>query len=231
MPEFDDHKKAAALAAVELVESGMRLGLGTGSTAELAIVAIGKRLGDGRLQDVVGVATSEMTAAQAREVGIPLVDPWLPASDLDLDLAIDGADEIAPDLSLTKGHGGALLREKIVAAAARRFVVIADASKLVPALGSICALPLEVSGFATGSTLRLLSAWGEPRLRTAAGGPVTSDNGNPIVDLTVGPVGDVPGLDAALSAIPGVLGTGLFHGLASLALVADADGVREVTAR
>ncbi len=229
MTDADSVKRWAALAAVDLVASGMRVGLGTGSTARHVTDAIGQRLADGRLSDVTGVATSEATALQARQLDIPLIDPWTRAAGLQLDIAIDGADEIAPDLSLIKGHGGALLREKIVAAAAGRFVVVADSSKLVDALGSTCAIPLEVSGFGVDSTLRQLAAFGSPRVRLETGSAATSDNGNLIVDLTVKPVTDVTALDAALSVIPGVLGTGLFYGLVSMAFVAGSEGVRELS--
>jgi ribose 5-phosphate isomerase A len=215
----------AAELAVEAVESGMVVGLGTGSTAAHAVRAIGQRLNDGRLRDIAGVPTSAATAAQATELGIPLLEPGAAV----MQLAIDGADEIAPDLALTKGGGGALLREKIIAVAADRFIVIADDSKVVAALGSTFDIPIEVARFGLSITMDALGPLGAPSLRGGAD-PFVSDNGNYIVDLAVEPVSDAAGFDRALHDIPGVLATGLFVGVADEAIVAGPDGVRRMRA-
>jgi ribose 5-phosphate isomerase A len=219
-------KAAAALAAVHEVASGMVVGLGTGSTAAHAVREIGERLATGRLADVVGVPTSVATDTLARAAGIPLVEP----GEAPIDLAIDGADEIAPSLALTKGGGGALLREKVIAAAAGRFVVISDDSKLVDALGATFDIPLEVAQFGLGITTAALLRLGGPRLRTAAGAPVVTDNGNFLVDLAVDPIRDAAGFDGELLNIPGVLATGLFVGIAAVAYVAGSSGIRRIEA-
>lgn len=219
-------KAAAALAAVDEVASGMVLGLGTGSTAAHAVREIGKRLETGRLDNVVGIPTSMATDDLARELGIPLVEPGAAS----IDLAIDGADEIAPDLALTKGGGGALFREKIIAASAARFVVISDDSKLVGALGATFDIPLEVARFGLGITTAALQGLGRPQLRTVADGPVITDNGNFIIDLAVDPIRDVAAFDAELHMIPGVLATGLFVGIAAAAYVAGSNGIRRIEA-
>lgn len=221
----DTLKKTAALAAIDEVKSGMVVGLGTGSTAVHAVTEIGARLGDQRLADIVGVPTSRATADLARAVGITLVAP----GDADIDLAIDGADEIAPDLSLTKGGGGALLREKVIAAAAARFVVIADDSKLVPALGTSFDIPLEVVPFGIGITCNALGEHGKPVLRGGAD-PFVTDNGNHVVDLAVSPITQPADFETRLRSIPGVLATGLFVGIADAAYVAEAAGVRRIDA-
>ncbi len=218
-------KAAAAVAAVDEVVSGMVLGLGTGSTAAHAVREIGLRLEDGRLANVSGVPTSIATEELSRQVGIPLIDP----GSASIDLAIDGADEIAPDLALTKGGGGALLREKVIAAAATRFAVISDDSKLVQALGSTFDIPVEIAQFGLGITLVALSELGSPQLR-GGDDPFVSDNGNYIVDLAVAPIGVPAAFDRALQAIPGVLATGLFVGIAHVAYVAGAAGVRRIDA-
>lgn len=218
-------KAAAAVAAVDEIVSGMVLGLGTGSTAAHALREIGMRLADGRLRDITGIPTSVATEELAGQVGIPLIEPGASP----IDLAIDGADEIAPDLALTKGGGGALLREKVIAASAARFAVVSDDSKLVPALGSSFDIPLEVARFGVMITLAALADFGEPQLR---GGelPYVSDNGNFIVDLGVSPITDPTTFERSLAAIPGVLATGLFVGIADVAYVAGATGVRRIDA-
>lgn len=222
--ERDAMKAAAAVAAVDEVASGMVLGLGTGSTAEHAVREIGERLATGRLHNLVGVPTSVATHDLAGQVGIPLIKP----GDAPIDLAIDGADEIAPDLALTKGGGGALLREKVIAAAADRFVVISDDSKLVDALGSTFDIPLEVARFGIGITSATLESMGDPQLRVASGAPFVTDNGNYIIDLAVEPIRDAAGFDRQLLSIPGVLATGLFVDLADVAYVAGAGGIRRI---
>jgi ribose 5-phosphate isomerase A len=192
------------------------------------VEAVGRKLREGALQDVVCVPTSERTAAQARALGIPLVD----LNDLQpplLDLALDGADEVAPDLSLLKGMGGALLREKIVARAARRFVVVVDESKLVAQLGVKTPVPVEVVPFGWRALLPALERLGaQPALRLAphSAAPFVTDEGNYILDCRFGAIADPAGLAGALKNLVGVVETGLFTGLASAVVVAAAGGVR-----
>ena len=220
-------KRAAALAAVDRIQSGQVIGLGTGSTARFAIEEIGQRLRQGRLGDVVGVPTSDDTAALAAQQGIPLTE----VGHSPMALAIDGADEITPTLSLTKGGGGALLREKIVAAAAFQFIVIADESKLVDALGSTFPIPIEVARFGVRGTMDHLRRFGNPTLRTLADEPFVSDNGNFVEDIKVEPIEHPTRWNELVSSLPGVLETGVFVGLAAEALVAGPGGVRSYAAR
>jgi ribose 5-phosphate isomerase A len=222
----DAMKAAAAVAAVDEVVSGMVLGLGTGSTAAHAVREIGERLDAGRLDNVVGIPTSVATEDLARELGIPLVEP----GEAPIDLAIDGADEIAPDLALTKGGGGALLREKVIAASAARFAVVSDDSKLVAALGTTFDIPLEVARFGLGITTAALERLGRPKLRADGDAPFVTDNFNNIIDLAVDPIRDVAAFDAELHSIPGVLATGLFVGITNVAYVAGGNGIRRIEA-
>jgi ribose 5-phosphate isomerase A len=222
-----DLKRRAAERAVQEVQSGMRLGLGTGTTAAFVVQAVGQRLREGSLQDLVCVPTSERTAAQARELGIPLTDLAPP----ELDLALDGADEVAPDLSLIKGLGGALLREKIVAAAARRFVVVVDGSKLVEQLGLKTPVPVEVIRFGWRALLPRLERLGaQPALRRARDSqtPFVTDEGNYILDCRFAGIPDPAGLAGELKRCVGVVETGLFTGLANAAVVAEEGGVRVI---
>jgi ribose 5-phosphate isomerase A len=216
----DDAKRAAAEAAVAAeVRSGMALGLGTGSTARHVTIAVGRLLAAGDLTGVVAVPTSEATAALAREHGVPLVTL---ADHPQLALCIDGADEIAPDLGLVKGLGGALLREKIVASAADRFVVVGDASKRVAHLGETAPVPVEVIPFGEAVCALALAAFGcTPEPRTG----FVTDEGNHILDCRFGPIADPPALATAIRAIPGVVEHGLFLGMAAIAYVAGPDGV------
>jgi ribose 5-phosphate isomerase A len=210
---------AAALAveAMRHVASGQVVGLGTGQAATAFVRALGGRVAAGL--DVRGVPTSEATAALARGLGIKLASP----DDVEaIDVAVDGADEVDPRGDLIKGYGGALVREKVVAALARRFVVLVGAEKLVPVLGSRGRLPVEVVPFAAQACRRRLEALGLPAdLRTADGRPVVSDNGNLLVDCRVGPIADPADLESRLRAIPGVVGTGLFVGMAPTVLMWD----------
>jgi len=223
----EDLKRQAAAMALEEVRPGMRLGLGTGSTARHFVDLLGARVAQGL--DCIAVPTSEATAAQARALGIPLSD--LDALD-QLDLTVDGADELDADLNLIKGGGGALLREKIVAAASRRMVVIADAGKLVPVLGRY-PLPIEVNGFGLGATRRALEAIlarfgaeGTLALRQAEGGtPFRTDGGHLILDAFFGRISKAEALSQALLDVPGVVQHGLFLGLCSAAYVAGPGGV------
>lgn len=219
----DQEKRAAAEAAVALVASGMRLGLGTGSTAHLVVETLSRRVREEGLE-VVCVPTSEATAEQARSLGIPLTE--LAAVEA-LDLAIDGADEVERgSLALIKGLGGALLREKMIAQAARRFVIVVDPSKVVERLGTHVPLPVEVVRFAHEATARRLP--GRPVLRRAAdGAPFVTDNGNHIYDLHLGAILDAPALDAALKTVAGVVEHGLFlHGVEQVIVGLPGGGVQ-----
>ena len=230
--DSDAQKLAAAQAALDFVEPGMRLGLGSGSTAAKFVDLVGARAAEGL--DVLCVPTSETTRSQALELGIPL-------STLDetpeLDLTVDGADELDAALRLIKGGGGALLREKIVAAASARMVVIADQSKRVETLGQF-PLPVEVTPFGLRATLNLVertarNAGCEGRVGLRQAGPgnhFVSDGGNHIIDCAFGKIANPEGLAAALSDIPGVVEHGLFIGFADAAVVAGAEGTDIITA-
>ena len=228
-PSQNDLKSLAALRAVDFVENGMRLGLGSGSTAKLFVEHLARRVREG-LQ-IRCVSTSETTEAQAEAAGIPLTT--LDAMP-ELDLVVDGADEFDGRLRLIKGGGGALLREKIVAAAAHRMVVIADASKQVDTLGRF-PLPVEVNRFGLGATRRLvaracagLDLPDAATLRDAKGGtgPFVTDGGHLILDLHLDAIPDPERLAAALEAVPGVVEHGLFIGLASAVVLAAPGGTR-----
>jgi ribose 5-phosphate isomerase A len=217
-------KQAAAESAVTLVEDGMILGLGTGSTAKLAVDALGKRVASGLR--VTGIPTSEATARQARSLGIPV-------STLDeypeIELTIDGADEVETGaLNLVKGRGGALLREKIVASASKRLVIIVDDSKLVDRLGAHFAVPVEVVQFGWQSTERKLQKLGaHTKLRPGADEkPYVTDGGNFIIDCTFGPIQVPAALDQELNSVVGVVEHGLFLKMASRVIVAGHEGVK-----
>ncbi|MCO6417394.1 ribose-5-phosphate isomerase RpiA [Siccirubricoccus sp. KC 17139] len=218
----DALKRRAAEAAVAEVEDGMVLGLGSGSTAELALHALAVRVAAGLR--VSGVPTSARTAGLARQLGVPLADF---AAHTRLDLAIDGADEVEPvSLALIKGRGGALLREKIVAAASRRMLVVVDESKLVHRLGR-GAIPVEIVAFGWQATFARLEAAGmHPVLRRATdGAPFLTDGGNHIADCSPGQIDDAAALDRRLRDVIGVVETGLFLGLAWRVIVASAKDV------
>ena len=228
----DEQKRAAAAEALKFVEPGMTLGLGTGSTAAHFIDLLGARVRDGL--SVRGVPTSEDTHVRAAAAGIDLSEPDETTL---IDLAVDGTDEVDTALNLIKGGGGALLREKIVAAAARRFVVIADRSKRVAVLGKF-PLPVEIDRFAFGLTVRRVrealageGLAGDIRLRVKPGdtAPFLSDGGHFIVDCRLGRIVLPGALDAALKAIPGVVETGLFVGLADTVILGGPDGVETMT--
>ncbi len=223
----DDFKRQAADAAAAHVRDGMRLGLGTGSTAAHFVHATADRVAANGWQ-ITCVATSDATADLARQRGLLV-------RDLDdvgpLDLAVDGADEIGPQLSLIKGGGAALLREKIVAAAAQRFIVIADASKVVAQLGAF-ALPVEIIPFAHATTQRRVAeiCRAPVTLRQRDGAPVVTDNGNYVLDCACGVIADPHALATALKTVPGVVEHGLFLNMTHCAYVAGPDGVRCVDA-
>lgn len=217
----EEQKRAAAEAAVAEVAEGMVVGLGTGSTAAFAIEALGRRVRDGLA--VTAVATSERTAAAAAAAGIRVIDMGDVAV---LDLAIDGVDEIDPWCRAIKGAGGAMLREKVIAAAARRMVAIADASKPVAQLGAR-PVPVEVLPLARAFVARAIGELGGAAVvRTdAAGAPIATDGGNPILDASFGPIEDAAALATALSAVPGILGHGLFVSEIDAVYVASDHGV------
>lgn len=221
-------KERAALEALKEVRAGMQLGLGTGSTVFWFLKHLGNALKDGRLRDLAGVPTSERTAALCRDFGIPV----LALEDAGaLDLAVDGADEIDPARNLIKGLGGALLREKMVAAAAKRFVVIADATKRVARLGEKAPVPVEVVPFAWRWHLPWLRSLGaDPVLRTHQDRePVRTDNGNVLLDCRFAPaIPDPARLAALLDARPGVAAHGLFLGMSSAAWLATPAGIDRV---
>jgi ribose 5-phosphate isomerase A len=224
-------KRAAAAKALEYVEDGMKLGLGTGSTAKWVVDLLAKRILAEGLR-ITGVPTSSRTRAQANGLGIPLAT-------LDevgqLDLTIDGADEFDADLNLIKGGGGALLQEKIVASASTRMVVITDPSKQVASLGAF-PLPVELVRFGAGATMRLIGELLEQHdvagrgmaLRPGEEGHYITDEGHYIVDLDLGRIGDPARLNAELNTIPGVVETGLFCGIATAIVVGEADGTARV---
>jgi ribose 5-phosphate isomerase A len=215
----DDHKRSAALKALEHVRDGMRLGLGTGSTAAMFVDALGERVAGGL--KVMAVPTSQATRRQAERLGIRLVD----LDESELDLTVDGADEIDADLNLIKGGGGALTREKIVAASSRRMIVVADASKQVKTLGRF-PLPVEILPFGAASTHRrigeaaqAIGCTGKIVVRRAGHDPLVSDNGNWIVDCHFGAISDPGRLARALSQVPGIVEHGLFVALCSGAII------------
>jgi ribose 5-phosphate isomerase A len=219
----DALKREAAMAAVAMVEDGMVVGLGTGSTAAFAIDGLSARVRDGLR--IVGIPTSERSAQQALGGGLTLTDF---AHNAKVDLTIDGADEIARgSLDLIKGLGGALLREKIVAAASQRLVIIADAPKLVTGLGGTVPVPVEVVTFGWETTAKRLAALGaKPELRrTADGQPFRSDGGNLILDCHFGMIADPAQLERAISGVIGVVENGLFIGMATTVLVATPTGI------
>lgn len=227
---MDDLKRQAAARALEQVRDGMKLGLGTGSTAKHFVELLGERVKAGL--KVVGVPTSEATRADAERCGVPLTT----LEEVDhLDLTVDGADEIDPNLELIKGGGGALLREKIVAAASDRMIVIADESKWVETLGRF-PLPIEVIPFGLGATRRAIKAAfaengvsGEMDVRKAKDGHAfVTDGGHWIIDARLGRIPNSPKLAASLSSIPGVVEHGLFIGLARTAVLAGPQGIRVV---
>ncbi|HVS07665.1 MAG TPA: ribose-5-phosphate isomerase RpiA [Candidatus Dormibacteraeota bacterium] len=216
--EVEAQKQAAAERALELVKPGTIVGLGTGSTARYFIAELARNVRSGL--KVRAVATSAESRALAEAGGIPITDRF----DGSLDLAIDGADEIDPAVNCVKGRGGALLREKVVAHASRRFVLIADEGKLVGRLGR-GPVPIEVLPFLWEATSRSIeSLGGRPELRMAAGGPFKTDNGNLVLDTGFGAVDAALGV--ALHEIPGVIEHGLFFGMARAAIIGSGTGIR-----
>jgi ribose 5-phosphate isomerase A len=222
--ELTEFKEAAAKSAAELVQPGMIVGLGSGSTAALAVAALGERVKKGLR--IVGIPTSEQTAGQARQLDIPLSDL---GKHLKIDMTIDGADEVElGTLSLIKGRGGALLREKIVASATSEFIIIVDETKLVDRLGAHDAVPVEVIPFGWQSTeARLRELGGNPELRLRHDGQTyTTDGGHYILDCAFGAIPSAALLQEELDRTVGVVEHGLFVGMASQAVVAGPGGVK-----
>ncbi|MFO0699698.1 MAG: ribose-5-phosphate isomerase RpiA [Nitrospira sp.] len=220
--DLESLKKAAARKAVEFVHDDMVVGLGTGSTARHLVIALGERVRAGmRLR---GVPTSQETAALAKQYGIPLIDTenrW------EIDVAIDGADQVDPQFNLIKGGGGALLKEKIVASSAKQFIVMVDHTKQVPVLGGSFPLPIEVIPFGWGSTAREIEALTKSRvvLRERNGAPFKTEAGHLIIDVHMNRI-DHPGeLETALNLIPGVVETGLFVNRTHILIVGEPEGV------
>lgn len=226
MDDREHYKQRVGAYAAAMVLSNSVIGLGTGSTATYFVSALAERLRDGRLTNIIGVPTSERTATQARREGVPLSDLHTHPQ---LAVAFDGADEINPHLGLIKGLGGALLREKIVASAATQFFVFGDSSKLVGTLGVVTPVPVEIVDFARSLCVRRLSALGaRVVLRERAGQPQITDEGHVILDCFFDGISDPAVLDTAIHAIPGVVGTGLFLGMATAAIIGGPDGVQMV---
>ncbi|WP_342590957.1 ribose-5-phosphate isomerase RpiA [Cohnella lubricantis] len=216
-------KRIAAERAVEWIEDGMTVGLGTGSTAYWAILRIAERVKEGL--NIRAAASSIRSEELAKEHGIPFVS----LDEIDrIDLTIDGADEVDPDLNLTKGGGGALLREKVLAAASDKFVVIVDESKVVSSLGAF-PLPVEIVPFGSRLTLNALAALGgQPTVREKDGQRFVSDNGNWIADCRFGRIANPAQLSAELNRIPGVVDNGLFTGMTTAVVVGKLDGSTSV---
>jgi ribose 5-phosphate isomerase A len=217
-------KKVAGEKAAEYVQNGMTLGLGTGSTVQYFVEKLGEMVGEGL--DVVGVPTSKRTEELARKVGVPLSTlEETPA----LDLTVDGADEVDPNLNLIKGMGGALLREKMVASSSREFIVIADDSKVVERLGTKSPLPVEVTQFGWTSVKEWIAKLGSiPKRRMIEGNPYLTDNQNYLLECEFKGIDDPYALDASLHKLPGVVETGLFLDLTCRVIIGKESGVEEL---
>jgi ribose 5-phosphate isomerase A len=223
----DDVKRSAAEAAVQQVKSGMVVGLGFGSTAIHALRAIGTKIQSGELERVLGVPTAPSIARAAVEVGIPLTT--LEAHPV-IDLTIDGADEVDPQLNLIKGGGGALLREKIVAQASMRLVIVVDDSKMSDRLGKLFKLPVEVNTFGWGAQVRFLEELGASVFlrKTEAGEPFLTDSGNHILDCDFGLIDDPERLARQLEGRAGIAEHGLFLGLAHEVIIGAREGLKSL---
>ncbi len=218
------YKEEAAERAVQFVQSGMKVGLGTGSTAIFATRRIAALLQSGELRDIVAFATSKFTAQEAIRLGIPMLPDELPT---DLDVTIDGADEVDPDMNLIKGGGGALLREKIVAQVSAREIIVVDETKPSPRLGTHWPVPVEVIPFGWSSQARFLEALGATYTirQNHDSTQFVTDSGNMILDCHFGPIADARQLATTLNARAGIVEHGLFIGMATDLIVAGANGV------
>src|SRR5205809_2554541 len=221
----DDLKKQAALAALDEIRNGMIVGLGTGSTAAHFIRALGSRARDGL--KVVGIPTSEDSARLAKEAGVPLTTF---RDHPEIDITVDGADEVSPELDLIKGLGGALVREKIVVHASKRVIIVVDDSKMVTQLGTRAPIPVEVVPFAVDSVMLKLVRWkGSVTIREKDGRPFVSDNGNTILDWQHGAIYDPHGVEAKLKGITGVVDSGIFSNVAAMVIVAGGSSIRKLS--
>jgi ribose 5-phosphate isomerase A len=221
MKEMDGPKKRAAETALEMIRDGQVIGLGTGSTAKFAIEGLGRLVREGI--SVTGVPTSMATARMARECGIPLVDLNEAGS---IDITMDGADEVDPDFNMIKGGGGALTREKLVALASTKRVILVDETKLVSKLGKSRLLPVEVLPFSWTFSARLLTELGcVASLRCQGEVPFVTDNGNHILDCAFGPIEDAAALEKRIKLLPGIIECGLFIGIADILIIGFEDRV------
>jgi ribose 5-phosphate isomerase A len=228
MSWVEEAKLRAAETAAQHIKSGTVIGLGTGSTAKYLIRIIGSHLSRGKLTNIQGVPTSIQTSVEAKEAGVPLttLDDYP-----QLDLTIDGADQIDDRLNAIKGGGGALLREKVVASASKTYILIADERKLTGKLGDGFPLPMEVLPFSASSAIRSVERLGASVLLRRGGetdGPVVTDNGNYVLDANFGVIEDPAKLELRLKMIPGVLETGLFLGYADIAYIGNRNGVKKL---
>lgn len=222
---MDDLKRQAAVAALDAVKDGMIVGLGTGSTAAHFIRELGVRVKDGLR--VSGIPTSEESTRLANEVGIPLITL---RENLTIDVTVDGADEVSSGLDLIKGLGGALVREKVVAHASRKVIIVVDESKLTEQLGQKTPVPVEVVPFAIDVVRAQLILWGgEPRLREKEGKPFVSDNGNLILDWWHGPIDQPWALEKQIKGVTGVVDSGIFANVASEVIAAMSGGIRRLS--
>jgi len=220
----DELKRQAAIAALDEIRDNMVVGLGTGSTASHFIRELGKRIQSGLR--VLGIPTSEASRMLAEEVGVSLTTL---KEHPEIDVTVDGADEVSPDLELIKGLGGALVREKIVAHASRRVIIVVDDSKIVGKLGMRAPIPVEVVPFAVDSVLLQLVRWkGSLKVRERNGRPFVSDNGNTILDWQYGAIDDPHAVEMKLKAITGVVDSGIFSNVASQVIVAGGESIRKL---
>jgi ribose 5-phosphate isomerase A len=221
----DELKRSAAIAALNEVRDGMVVGLGSGSTASIFIRELGERVRAGL--NVIGIPTSETSRHIAEEVRIPLTTLGQHPR---IDITVDGADEVSPELDLIKGLGGALVREKIVAHATDRVVIVVDEGKLVPVLGTHTGIPVEVIPFAVDAVMHVLSGWGgEGKVRERNGKPFVSDNHNLIIDWKPNEIREPAALEKRLKSITGIVDSGLFCNVAQIVIVAGASGIRRLT--
>jgi ribose 5-phosphate isomerase A len=224
-PSPDELKRLSAIAALDEIRNNMIVGLGTGSTASHFIRELGTRV-QGGLR-VLGIPTSEASRLLAEEVGVPLTSL---KEHPEIDVTVDGADEVSPDLDLIKGLGGALVREKIVAHASNRVIIVVDDSKMVKQLGTRAPIPVEVVPFAVDSLMLKLVRWkGSVKIREKNGRPFVSDNGNTILDWQYDAIEDPHGVEMKLKSITGVVDSGIFSNVAAMVIVAGGSSIRKLS--
>jgi ribose 5-phosphate isomerase A len=225
IPSSDELKRQAAIAALDEIRDHMIVGLGTGSTASHFIRELGKRVQDGL--HVLGIPTSEASRILAGEAGVSLTTL---KEHSEIDVTVDGADEVSPELDLIKGLGGALVREKIVAHASKRVIIVVDDSKMVSRLGTRAPIPIEVVPFAVDSVMLQLVRWnGSVKIRERNGRPFVSDNGNTIVDWQYGAIDDPHGVEMKLKSITGVVDSGIFSKVAARVIIAEGSSIRKLS--